>query len=107
MPDPESRSYGLLSLQPLTLIFKLIDIAILAVYVIDRVTQLANRGHCIDAIPEQMARIKVAAQNRPHCIAQFQHRFDIVNEHAGMHLKGELDALIGNVLDLLLSNTES
>ena len=69
---------------------ELVNIAVLAVHMVDGVAQFSDGGYRIDPIPEEMAGIEIAADSRAGGFADLEHGFDIVDEHARMHFKGDL-----------------
>ena len=72
----------------------LVDLRILGVNMIDAVVQHADGGDRIDALPEHMARVVIAAHRFAGDGAQFQHRLRAVDHEAGVHLDGDLHAVI-------------
>ncbi len=66
-------------------------------------TRMAAIG--IDPLPEQVARIEVAADLRTGDAPQLQHRLGAVDDESGMHLDGDLDAVIGREPGALSSST--
>ena len=66
-----------------------------------RIAQDADGRDGIDALPEHVAGIVVAADAGAGDGAQLQHGFGAVDDEAGMHLDRDLDAVIGGELALL------
>ena len=63
-------------------------------HVENRIAQNADGLDRIDALPEHMARIVVAADRRTGDRAQLQQRLRAIDDEAGMHLDRDLDAVI-------------
>ena len=71
-----------------------VDLRVFGVHVEDGIAQNADGGDGIDALPEHVAGIVVAADGVAGDRAQPQHGFRAVDDEAGMHLDGDLHAVI-------------
>ena len=56
--------------------------------------QLANGGHDVDAIPEQVAGVQITAKSRPCRLPHAQQGLDVKNQHAGVHFASHLHAVL-------------
>ena len=71
-----------------------VHIAVFTVDVVNGIAQLANGSNRVYAIPEKVARIQVCAHRRAGCRAHPQHGLNVVDQHAGVDLDPDLDAMI-------------
>src|SRR4051812_35094661 len=78
-----------------------VDLGVLGVYVVDGIAQNANRLDRIDALPEHVARVEVRADRWPGNLTKPKHRLRAVDYEPGVHLDGDLDAMIGGELAVL------
>src|SRR5688500_8821023 len=70
----------------------LVDLGIFRMHMIDAIAELANGRNRIDALPEHMARIVVAADRLAGDGAQLQHRLRRVADEARMHFDGDANS---------------
>ena len=72
-----------------------VDADVLAVDVINRLAQVPDRLGNVDALPDQVARVEVRADDRAHRRAQLKKRLRVVNAEARVHLEGDfLDSVL-------------
>ena len=73
----------------------LVDLGVLGVDVVDGALQLADGGHGIHALPDQVGGIEVGANDRSYCLAQTEQGSGVVDAEAGVHLKGDVGDVVG------------
>ena len=78
-----------------------VDLGVLGVDVKDGVAQHADGGDGVDALPEHVAGVEVAADRGAGDGAQAEHGFRAVDDEARMHLDGDLHAMIGGEFAVL------
>ena len=72
-----------------------VDISVLGVEMVDRAPQHFDCLTGIDALPEQVARVKVCADHVANCGTKAKKGLGVVNAEAGVHLEGDLlDAVL-------------
>ncbi len=79
----------------------IVDLRVFGVDVEDGIAQDADRLDGVDALPEHVARIVVAADAIARDGAQLQHRLRAVDDEPGMHFDGDLHAVIFGELAVL------
>ena len=78
-----------------------VDLRVLGVDVEDGVLEHADGGDGIDVLPEHVAGIEIAADAGPGDGAQLEHGLRAVDDEAGMHLDGDLHAVVGGEFPVL------
>ena len=72
----------------------LVDLGVLGVDVVDGALQLADGGHGIHALPDQVGGIEVGADDGSNCLPQAEQGSGIVDAEAGVHLKGDVGDVV-------------
>ena len=73
----------------------LVDLGVLGVDVVDGALQLADGGHGIHALPDQVRGIEVGADHGTHGLTQAEQGGGVVDAEAGVHLKGDVGDVVG------------
>src|SRR5277367_1531141 len=78
-----------------------IKLRIFGVNVEDGAFEYANGSNGINALPEKMAGIEVAAYAGSRDGAQLEHRFWAIHDKSGMHFDGDFHTMVGRKLRVL------